>query len=99
MVIEWLKFKINPDDRDRYLAADAQVWTPALIQYPGFIDKTTWLNPEDAAEVIFVISWASRDQWKAIPVDDLEAITQRFDAAFPFPYELIEARQYIPQEP
>lgn len=98
MVIEWLKIRVNPDDRDRYLEADARIWTAALVQYPGFIDKTTWLNPDDASEIVLVIRWTSREQWKAVPADELEAITQRFDAAFPFPYEMIEEKEYDPQE-
>jgi uncharacterized protein (TIGR03792 family) len=98
MVIEWLKIKVDPDYRERYIATDDQVWTPALRQYPGFIDKTTWLNPDDASEVVLVIRWASREQWKAIPTAELDMITQRFDAAFPFPYEMIEEKEYIPQE-
>ena len=95
MVIEWLKFKVDPAQRDRYLTVDDEIWTPALASYPGFLDKNTWLEPGHDDEVIFVISWATREQWKAIPEADLEAINQRFDAALGFNYEMLESKEFV----
>ncbi|ESA38404.1 cyanobacterial tigr03792 family [Leptolyngbya sp. Heron Island J] len=94
MVIEWLKFRVEPAQRDRYLAVDDEIWTSALESYPGFLDKTTWLDPNHDDEVIFVIAWATREQWKAIPEADLEQINQRFDAALGFDYEMLESREF-----
>ncbi|MEO1403584.1 MAG: TIGR03792 family protein [Cyanobacteria bacterium J06635_1] len=98
MVVEWLKIKVAPENRSLYVEVDDQIWTPALAQYPGFLDKATWLNPADDTEVVFVICWATREQWKAIPTEDLAAITQDFDTAFPFEYEMAEEKEYLPQE-
>lgn len=95
MVIEWLKFRMDPAQRDRYLAIDDDIWTTALEAYPGFVDKTTWLQPGHDDEVIFVISWATRQQWKAIPEDELEDINQRFDAALGFDYEMLESKEFF----
>ena len=94
MVIEWLKFRVDPVQRDRYLAIDNEIWTPALATYPGFLDKKTWLDPSHNDEVIFVISWATREQWKAIPEDDLEQINQRFDEALGIDYDLVESKEF-----
>lgn len=97
MVVEWLKFRVEPAQRERYLATDEKIWTSALARYPGFVDKTTWLSPDCEDEVIYVIRWQSRDQWKDIPEADLAAIGQRFDEALGFPYELLEEKEfYIP---
>ncbi len=95
MVIEWLKFRVDAAQRDRYLTIDNEIWTPALAGYPGFLDKTTWLDPNHDDEVIFVISWATREQWKAIPEDDLEVINQRFDQALGIDYEMLESKEFI----
>lgn len=95
MVIEWLKFKVPPAQRERYLVIDDEIWTPALANYPGFLGKTTWLDPAHDDEVIFVISWATREQWKAIPEVDLEHINQRFDQALGFGYEMLESKEFI----
>ncbi len=94
MVIEWLKFRVEPAQRDRYLAIDDEIWTSALASYPGFLDKTTWLDPTHDDQVIFVIAWATREQWKAIPEDDLDEINQRFDTALGFDYELLESKEF-----
>ncbi|MEM9806332.1 MAG: TIGR03792 family protein [Cyanobacteria bacterium P01_D01_bin.56] len=95
MVIEWLKFKVDPAFRDLYLVIDDEIWTSALESYPGFLDKTTWLEPNHDDEVIFVISWATREQWKAIPEDELTEINQRFDAALGFDYEMLESKEFF----
>lgn len=95
MVIEWLKFRVEPAQRDRYLAIDSEIWTSALATYPGFIDKSTWLDPNHDDEVIFVISWATREQWKAIPEEDLDEINQRFDQTLGIDYEMLESQEFI----
>ena len=95
MVIEWLKFRVPAAERERYLAIDDEIWTSALAAYPGFLEKATWLAPDREDEVIFVISWATREQWKAIPEVDLEQINQRFDQALGFDYEMLESREFL----
>lgn len=95
MVIEWLKFRVDATQRDRYLAIDDEIWTSSLATYPGFLDKTTWLDPDHDDEVIFVIAWATREQWQAIPEEELEQINQRFDIALGLDYEMIEAKEFI----
>ncbi|MEL6128770.1 MAG: TIGR03792 family protein [Cyanobacteria bacterium J06627_3] len=97
MVIEWLKFRVDPAERSRYLEIDEAIWTAALKTYPGFLDKTTWLDPNHDDEVIFVISWATREQWKAIPEEELEQINQQFDATLGFDYDFLESKEfYVP---
>ncbi|MFG6098339.1 TIGR03792 family protein [Leptothoe sp. ISB3NOV94-8A] len=99
MVIEWLKFRVEPAQRGRYLEIDEEIWTTALESYPGFLDKTTWLDPNHDDEVIFVIAWATREQWKSIPEEELEQINQRFDAALGIDYDLMESKEFIVPDP
>lgn len=94
MVIEWLKFRIDPAQRDRYLEIDEEIWTAALQTYPGFLDKATWLDPNHDDEVIFVITWASREQWKSIPEAELDQINQRFDTTLGFDYDFLESKEF-----
>ncbi len=97
MVVEWLKFRVDPAQRSRYLEIDEAIWTTALKTYPGFLDKTTWLDPNHDDEVIFVISWATREQWKAIPEEELEQINQDFDTTLGFDYDFLESKEfYVP---
>ncbi|MEO0375203.1 MAG: TIGR03792 family protein [Cyanobacteria bacterium P01_A01_bin.17] len=94
IAVEWLRIKVDPARRQEYLQKDAEIWTPALKRYPGFIDKTVWLNPDNKAEIIIVVRWASREQWFSIPEADLEAIQAQFDQAFPFKHRIKEVKEY-----
>ncbi|WP_427159891.1 TIGR03792 family protein [Aliinostoc sp. HNIBRCY26] len=94
MVIEFLKFKVVPETRDNYLQQDAAIWTTALAKYPGFLGKEVWINPHDPTEVTFIIRWATKEQWFAIPPEDLATIEQKFSQAVGNTYELIESKEY-----
>ncbi|MDJ0796687.1 MAG: TIGR03792 family protein [Calothrix sp. MO_167.B12] len=94
MVVELLKFTVPSEHRDLFIQQDAEVWTTALSAYPGFFRKQVWLNPTEPTEVTIVIHWITREEWKAIPQIELDAIAQRFDRAFPYSYEMIESSEY-----
>ncbi|MEB3336764.1 MAG: TIGR03792 family protein [Leptolyngbyaceae bacterium] len=94
MVIEWLKVKVAPEDREQYIQKDAEIWTKALANFPGFLGKEVWINPVEPSEVIMVIRWQSQEQWKAIPADQLQQIEQQFDQQVGVPYQLTEEGGY-----
>lgn len=94
MVIEWLTFRMSAENRERYIRTDNEIWTPALQQYDGFISKETWISPDDAEIIIFVIRWETREQWKAIPEAELAEITARFDQAFGADYLMEASTEY-----
>lgn len=94
VVIEFLKFKVDPDLREAYIQKDAEIWTTALAQYSGFLGKEVWINPHDSTEVIFVIHWQTKEHWQAIPAEDLQAIEQRFQQAVGNCYEFVESGEY-----
>lgn len=94
MVIEFLKFKVDPDLREAYIQKDAEIWTTALAQYPGFLGKEVWINPQDSTEVVFVIHWETKEQWKAISAEDLQAIERTFSQAVGHSYKLVESGEY-----
>jgi uncharacterized protein (TIGR03792 family) len=94
MVIELLRFHVAPELREQYIQVDAEVWTPFLASYSGFLSKEVWINPNNAAEVIFVIHWASREAWKSIPGDRLEAVEKQFADRFGHSYNMVESSEY-----
>lgn len=98
MVIEFLKFKVASGMRENYIQKDAEIWTTALAEYPGFLDKEVWINPHDPTEVILIIRWATKEQWQAIPSQKLQAIEQKFNAALGNTYDLVESREYQAQD-
>ncbi|MBD1872652.1 TIGR03792 family protein [Nodosilinea sp. FACHB-131] len=94
MVIEWLTFAVDPENRETFVRVDNEIWTAALSQYPGFISKEVWISPDLLDQVVYVVRWQTREQWKAIPQADLEAIEKQFDAVVNFSYRMIDAREY-----
>ncbi|MBV6621499.1 MAG: TIGR03792 family protein [Rivularia sp. (in: Bacteria)] len=94
MVIELLKFRISPKDREKYIQRDAEIWTAALVNYPGFLGKELWINPNDPEELVMVIRWETRQQWKSILQQEIDAITEKFDKDLKFTYEMVESSEY-----
>lgn len=95
MVIEWLKFRVSPEHRERFVQQDAEIWTIALSQYPGFLSKEVWISPDNLAEVVAVTHWQTYEQWKAIPEADLESIEARFaEAMGDAEYAIVESARY-----
>ncbi len=94
MTIEWLKFRVSPDSRERFVQADADIWTPFLSQCSGFIRKEVWISPDDLSEVIQVIQWETFEQWQAIPPEELDRVEAEFAEAMGDTYELLESKQY-----
>ncbi len=94
MVIELLKFKVPSQQREIFIHKDDEIWTTALAKYPGFLGKEVWINPNVPEEVTFVIQWATREQWKAIPEKDLEVVYKQFDNKLGFAYQMVESSEY-----
>ena len=94
VVIELLKFQVDPNGRENFIQQDAEIWTTALAKYPGFLGKEVWINPNNPTEVVFIIRWESLEQWKAIPQADLEAIEQKFVQTLGDIYHLIDVAEY-----
>ncbi|MGB3138754.1 MAG: TIGR03792 family protein [Nodosilinea sp.] len=94
MVIEWLTFAVDPDSRETFVRLDNEIWTAALSQHPGFISKEVWISPDLLDQVVLVVRWQTREQWKSIPQAELDAVERRFAAAVDFSYRIVDAREY-----
>lgn len=94
MVIEWLKVRVSPDLREKFIQQDAEIWTSMLANYPGFLSKEVWINPETPTEVVLIIRWASLEDWKAVPLDRLVQTEQQFNQAFGDQHQIIQAAEY-----
>ncbi len=95
MVIEWLVFKVASEAREKFIEKDQEIWSPLLAKHPGFLGKEIWLDPEKSDRLTLVIRWQTRQQWKAVPIDILEATEQKFAQAMGTDsYEMIEASEY-----
>ena len=77
-VVEHLRVKVPAEARQAWLAAERGSWDPWLKQQPGYLGRDLLWDPE-REEGTLLIRWASRDQWKAIPLEEVEAVQERFE--------------------
>lgn len=94
ITVERLTFQVNPEIRDRFIEADSAIWTPVLSAQPGFLTKEVWQG-EDPEEIMMVVHWASREQWKAIPATILIETDRVFKAAVGPGFELLDCSEFL----
>ncbi|ELR96773.1 TIGR03792 family protein [Gloeocapsa sp. PCC 73106] len=95
MIIEWLKFEVTPEAKQKFIEADDDIYTETLATFPGYLGKETWLNPFVETEVILVIHWASREQWKGVAEDILLETEAKFaQAVGKDNYRIVESLEY-----
>jgi len=96
MIIEWLKFEIASDLIDLYIEVDEEVWTATLKQYPGFLSKQIWLDPNHPNQIILIIHWASREAWQGVPANVLEDTEEKFVRQLGnSDHKLIETKEFL----
>ncbi|MEN9766625.1 TIGR03792 family protein [Vulcanococcus sp.] len=77
-VVEHLRVKVPAEARQAWLEAERGSWEPWLQQQDGFLGRDLLWDPE-REEGTLLIRWASREQWKQIPDQELEQIQERFE--------------------
>ena len=78
VVVEHLRIKVPADSRQAWLEAEQGSWEPWLQNQDGFLGRELlWDSARE--EGTLLIRWASREQWKAIPEADVEAVQTRFE--------------------
>jgi uncharacterized protein (TIGR03792 family) len=95
MVIEWLKFTVNPEFREKFVKTDEEIWTKFLKRQEGHLGKEVWISPVVENEVIAISYWQTREQWSAIPTSLLDETEARFLKAMgEGTYQLVESKEY-----
>lgn len=95
MVIEWLKFQVSLEAKQKFIEADDEIWTEILTNQEGYLGKETWLNPSVDNEIIIIIYWNSREEWKAVPRELLDKTESKFaQAVGQNNYQMIESLEY-----
>lgn len=78
MIIELLEFKVDAKSREKFIQQDQLIWTNFLSNYPGFLGKEVWIDPNDITKVTLIVKWETRKQWKSIPQKDLLKVDRHF---------------------
>ncbi|MFM7676534.1 MAG: TIGR03792 family protein [Synechococcus sp.] len=77
-IVEQLRVKVPAAARQAWLEAERQSWDPWLRRQDGFLGRDLFWD-EEREEGLLLIRWASREQWKAIPEPEVEAVQERFE--------------------
>ena len=78
VVVEHLRIKVPAAGRQAWLEAEQGSWEPWLQKQDGFLGRELlWDSARE--EGTLLIRWASREQWKAIPEAEVEAVQERFE--------------------
>jgi len=80
MVIEWLRFKVQERHREKFIYHDRLIWTEFLSSVSGFLGKEVWIEPQNSNNIVLVIRWNTKEEWKSISSEDLDKVKQHFDA-------------------
>ena len=80
MVVEFLTFRVEPDELDEWLEIEAAHWTAFLSRQRGFVRKEMWRSHDDPTAVHAVIWWESMAAWKSIPQRELDAVADAMGA-------------------
>ena len=77
-VVEHLRVKVPAEARQAWLEAERGSWEPWLAEQEGYLGRDLLWDAE-REEGTLLIRWASREQWKAIPLAEVEAVQERFE--------------------
>jgi uncharacterized protein (TIGR03792 family) len=94
MNVEWLRIKVAPEYRERFVQKDDEIWTTFLSQAPGFLKKEIWISPDDKSEVIITIHWSALAQQQPISKAALDAVEEKFLEQLGVSFQLLETKQY-----
>ena len=79
VVVEHLRLQVPAEARQAWIAAEHGSWEPWLEQQPGFLDRQLLWDPAHEQGIV-LIRWVDRAHWKAIPVEEVHAVQERFEA-------------------
>ena len=104
-ITEQLRLRVPAEQRRIWLEAERATWEPWLAGQDGFLGRELLWDPLHG-EATLLIRWASREQWKAIPQDEIDAVQARFEAvvrerlgdATPMPFPLLYEGELINPE-
>ena len=77
-VIEHLRVHVPQSQQSAWLEAERKTWEPWLRSQSGFLGRDLYWDRE-RQEGVILIFWASEQQWKSIPQQDIDLQQRRFE--------------------
>ncbi len=79
VIIEHLRLRVPSQKREAWLKAEKGSWEPWLAEKKGFLGRQLFWDDQNE-EAVLIISWESREQWKAIPQSEIDEIQENFES-------------------
>ncbi len=79
--IEGLTFRVAPEDVEKYLKVERDVWFDDLATLPGFLGSETWVSKTNPGEVTQIYFWESEEAFLAVPQDFKDEHVRRTNEA------------------
>ena len=76
MVIEFLTFRVTPDELEGWLEVEERNWSRFLERQDGFVRKEMWRSVDEPSAVHAVIWWESMAAWRSIPQHELDVVVE-----------------------
>jgi uncharacterized protein (TIGR03792 family) len=95
VAMEYLRVKVRPEEVDRFVQADRDVWTTFLSQQPGFLHKQVLCSKTTPGEIVMLTQWRSREEWKSISQDLLDETDRKFTVAMGRSVPFTETGEYM----
>ena len=78
-VVEYLRLQVPSGIRFAWLKAEQEIWQPWLCRQKGFLGRDIYWD-QDKEEAVLLIRWSNREDWRAIPAQEVTLIQRRFEA-------------------
>jgi uncharacterized protein (TIGR03792 family) len=95
VAMEYLRVQVRPEEVDRFVQADRDIWTTFLSQQPGFLHKQVLCSKTTPGEVVILTQWRSREEWKSISQDLLDETDRKFTVAMGRSVPFTETGEYM----
>ncbi len=79
IIVEHLRLSVPLEKREAWLNAEKKSWEPWLAKKKGFLGRQLFWDDQNE-EAVLLITWDSRENWKAIPKSEIEQIQENFEA-------------------
>ena len=67
--VEGLTFRVKPEEVERYMQLEEEIWVNELCKLPGFMGSETWVSEDKPGEVTSLYFWASEEDYHGIDQD------------------------------
>ena len=79
--IEELVFQVPPEQVERYLDLDMEIFSTALSTVPGFLGGESWVSVDRPGEVTSLYFWASEKDFQSLDQAWLGGLKARMEEA------------------